>query len=133
MANNTSNMTFRQLTSSGDWTFGAGLGNYASQTQAIALNLQTSVLMWSGDFFASLNPWLNWKGLLNTGQQKNLNTSLTSFIAGCYGIMSVQSASVVVNPTTRLAFAQYTVNTVYSTQVVNQVQILSGQNGGLLA
>lgn len=130
---NIPNMTFRQLNAAGDWTAGAGLGNYATNTQAIALNIQTSVLMWAGDFFASLNGWLNWKGLLNVGQQKNLNTSLKNLISGCYGVMSVPSATVVVNASTREAFANYKVNTVFSTQVVNQVQILSGQNGGLLA
>lgn len=129
----TSDMIFRQVTSSGDWTFGAGLGNYSSKTQAIALNIQTSVLMWSGDFFASLNPWINWKGLLNVGQQNNLNSALNNLISQCYGVMDVPSASIIVNPTTRMAFAQYTVDTVYSTTVVNNVQILSGQNGGLIA
>ena len=66
-------MNFRQLTSTGDWTFGGGLANYASGTQAIALNIQTSVLMWQGDFFASLSGWVNWKGLMQVGTQKQLN------------------------------------------------------------
>lgn len=120
-------MIFRQLTSTGDWTFGAGLANYASAQQAIALNIQTSVLMWQGDFFTSLPGWVNWKGLLNVGTQQKLNAALQTVIAQCYGVQQIISASVVVNPTTRKAFARYTVVTVYSTQVVNQVGILSGQ------
>lgn len=122
-------MIFRQLTATGDWTFGGGLSNYASGAQAIALNIQTSVLMWQGDCFFSLQPWINWKGLLNIGQQRNLDTALQGLLGACYGVMGIVSASIVVNPTTRMAFAQYTINTVYSTQVTNQVQILSGQQG----
>lgn len=120
-------MNFRQLTASGDWTFGGGLSNYATGQQAIALNIQTSVLMWAGDFFASLNGWINWKSLLNIGQEKNMNAALQTLLSQCYGVQNIVSAAIVVNPTTRMAFATYTVNTVYSQQVTNNVQILSGQ------
>ena len=123
-------MIFRQLTAGGDWVFGGGLSNYASAQQAIALNIQTSVLMWAGDCFFSLNGWVNWKGLLAVGTQKQLNSSLQSVIAQCYGVMSITSASVIVNPTTRLALAQYSVNTVYSQQVTNQIALLSGTQVG---
>lgn len=122
-------MIFRQLTSGGDWTFGAGLANYASAQQAIALNIQTSVLMWQGDCFFSLPNWINWKGLLNVGQQKNLDTALQALLLRCYGVMGIVRAAVIVNPTTRNFFASYTVVTVYSQQVTNQIQILSGQVG----
>jgi hypothetical protein len=122
-------MNFRQLTSTGDWTFGGGLANYATGQQAIELNLSTSIKMWAGDFFASLSPWINWKSLLNVGQQNNLNAALQTLISQSYGISAINSASVIVNPTTRMAFATYDVLTVYSTQVVNQVSVLSGQPG----
>ena len=127
-------MNFRQLTSTGDWTFGAGLGNYATTQQAIALNIQTSILMWAGDcFFSLIGPgWINWKALMNVGQQKNLDASLQKLLSQCYGVQLIVAASVVTNPTTRQFFAAYTVDTVYSTQVTNQVSILSGQGGGLI-
>jgi hypothetical protein len=120
-------MKFRQLTATNDWTFGGGLSNYASGQQAIALNIQTSILMFAGDFFASLSGWINWRGLLNVGQQKNLDTALQTLLSQCYGVQGIISANVVVNKTTRKFFASYVVDTVYSQQVVNQVQILSGQ------
>lgn len=122
-------MIFRQLTQSGDWTFGGGLSNYASGQQAIALNIFTSVRMWAGDFFASLNGWINWKGALNVGQQNNLNAALQGLLSRSYGVQSIVSASVVVNPTTRQFFATYTVDTVFSQQVTSQVAILSNQPG----
>lgn len=122
-------MIFRQLNSDGDWTYGAGLSNYATTQQAIALNIQTSILMWQGDCFFSLAGWINWKGLMNIGTQNDLNASLQTILAQCYGVMGIVSASVIVNPTTRNYFATYTVDTVYSQQVTSQVQILSGQAG----
>lgn len=120
-------MIFRQLTAAGDWTFGAGIANYATGQQAIGLNIKTSILMWKGDCFFSLPGWINWKGLLNVGQKNNLNSALQLQLAGCEGVMNIESASVTINPTTRMALAIYTVNTVYSQQITNQVQILSGQ------
>lgn len=122
-------MIFRQLTKSNDWTFGAGLANYAQAQQAIALNIQTLVLSWVGDCFFSLPTGINWKALLNVGQQKNLNSALQVLLSNAYGVMNVVSGSVVVNPTTRMAVATYTVNTVYSQQISNQLQILIGQPG----
>lgn len=122
-------MNFRQLTSSGDWTFGSGLANYASGQQAIALNLLTSILMWAGNFFASLNGWINWKGLMQVGTQKQLDFALQSLISQSYGVQTIVAASVVVNTTTRQFFATYDITSIYSQQVTNQVQILSGQAG----
>lgn len=126
-------MIFRQLTAGGDWTFGGGLSNYASAQQAINLNIETSIKMWAGDFFTSLPGWVNWKGLFQVGQQSNLNTALKTLLSQCYGVQAVIAASIVVNPTTRIAAAQYTVLTVYSQQVTSQVQILSGQPGAPIA
>lgn len=122
-------MNFRQLTISGDWTYGGGLSNYSSGQQAIALNIKTSVLMWAGDFFASLNGWINWKSLMNVGKEASLNAALQGILSQAFGVQQVINAAVVVNPTTRQFFATYTVVTVYSQQVTSQVQILSGQPG----
>lgn len=122
-------MNFRQLTVNGDWTFGAGLSNYASGQQAIALNLKTSIQMWAGDFFASLAGWINWKGLMQVGTQKQLDAALEALISRSYGIAGITSATVVVNPVSRRFSPTYAVDTVYSQQVVDQAKILSGQPG----
>lgn len=126
-------MIFRQITSNGDWTFGAGLGNYASNEQAINLNIQTSILMWQGDCFFSLPGWVNWKGLMNVGTQQSLDAALQTLLSQLDGVMAITNASVVVNTTTRAFYATYTIDTVYSQQVTNQIQILSGQTGSLIA
>ena len=120
-------MQFRQLTKNNDWTFGGGLSNYASGAQAVELNLLTSIQMWAGDFFASLNPWINWKGLMQIGKQKQLDAALQGLISRSFGVQGINSASVRFNPTTRKFFPTYDVSTIYSTQVVHAVQILSGQ------
>lgn len=127
------NMTFRALTPSGDWVFGSGLGAYATGQAAIGLLLVTSVRMWAGDAFFALNgngvaPWVNWLGLTNTGRQQQLNAALQTLLFGCYGVMSVTAASVDINPNTRTFSATYSVQTIYSQQITNTIQIASGQS-----
>ena len=123
-------MIFRQLAPvTNDWTFGQGYSGYAQNQQALALNIQTLVLSWVGDCFFSLQTGINWKALLNIGQQANLNAALQNLLSGAYGVMNVVDASVVVNPTTRMAIATYTVATVYSQTISAQLQVLIGQPG----
>lgn len=122
-------MIFRQLTPNGDWTFGKGVANYAQNQDAIALNILTSVKSWVGDCFFSLQFGINWKQLMNTGQQSNLNAALQNLLLRTYGVVSIVSSSVNFNPNTRLFSASYTVNTVYSQTVVDQVNILTGPFG----
>lgn len=119
-------MTFRQLTLNGDWSFGNGVSSYAVNQDAIALNIKTAVRMWAGDSFWSLTGWVNWKGLFNIGGQNRLDAALQTILLQCYGVMQVVSASVKYDQKTRIAVASYVVNTVYSQQITDEVQLLSG-------
>lgn len=122
-------MIYRQLTPTNDWTFGNGVSSYATNQQAIALNIKTAIQMWAGDSFWSLTGWINWKGLFAIGGQNQLNTALQTLLLQCYGVMSVVSASVTFSTSTRQATVSYTVNTVYSQQISASIQLLSGNPG----
>lgn len=123
------NMIFRQLTTSGDWTFGAGTSGFAQAEQAINLNVQTLIKSWQGDCFFDLQAGINWKGLLNVGQQKNLNAALQNLLAAAYGVVQVRTSAVAFDPFDRSLTATYTVDTVYTQNVVSQVSILSNNAG----
>ena len=118
-------MIFRTLDANGDWNFGCGVQNFARGQQAIALNLQTLIQCWVGDCFFSLPTGVNWKQLMNYGQQANLNSALQSLVLRAYGVVSIVSSKIDFNATSRKFTASYTVNTVYSQQVTNQLTILS--------
>lgn len=119
-------MIFRNLDSDGDWTYGKGVQNFAREQKAIALNIQTLILSWVGDCFFNLQSGIDWKQLLNYGQQANLNAALQSLLAGAYGVVRLVSADVLFNPTTRNLAASYVVDTVYSQGVRNQINVLEG-------
>jgi hypothetical protein len=116
---------FRTLDANGDWVFGKGIQDFARGQQAIALNLQTLIQCWVGDCFFSLQTGINWKRLMNYGQQANLNSALQSLVLRAYGVVSIVSSKIDFSAGSRKFTASYTVNTVYSQQVTNQLTILS--------
>lgn len=123
-------MIHRQLDANHDWTFGKGVQNFAREQQAIALNIDTLLLSWVGDCFFNLQSGVNWKQLLNYGQQANLDAALQSVLSGAYGVVRLVSASVLFNPSTRNVAATYVVDTVYSQSVKNQITIFDSTGAG---
>lgn len=119
-------MIFRQITADGDWTFGAGLGNYASNEQAINLNIKTSLLSWVGDCFFALQFGVDWVRLLDTGQQANLQTALKTMILSLYGVVDVTEVIAFFDPMTRRLSVQYSVTTIFSQNYQSQVSVLVG-------
>lgn len=122
-------MIFRQLDSNGDWTFGKGRSNYAKDAEAVAVNIRTTLLSWTGDCFFDLKFGVDWTRLLDTGQQKNLQVSLESVILKSYGVVSVQSVSSTFDAQSRKLDVQYVATTVFSQNFQSQVNILAGAVG----
>lgn len=119
-------MIFRQLDSSGDWTFGKGIANYAQNEAAINLNIQTALLCWVGDCFFALKFGIDWTRLLDTGQQKNLQLALQTLILGLYGVVGVDTVSAFFDPTTRKLSVKYAATTIFSQSFQSQVDVLVG-------
>ena len=50
----------RRLDKNHDWTFGQGFSNYASESEAIAQNVQTRLWSFTNDWFLDLEHGLPW-------------------------------------------------------------------------
>lgn len=122
-------MIFRQLDSNHDWTFGKGIANYAQNDQAIALDVQTSLLSWVGDCFFDLQFGIDWARLLDTGQQNNLQIALESLILKSYGVVSVTSVSANFNINTRGLGVNFDIDTIFSKSFQSQVSIIANTVG----
>ena len=118
-------MIFRQLDANGDFTWGKGVQNFARGQQAIALNLQTLIQCWVGDCFFALQMGINWKQLMNYGPNAGLDSALQVLILRAYGVVSMVSATIRHDAQSRNFTASYTVDTVYTKAVTNQLTILS--------
>lgn len=113
-------MEFRQLTDAGDWTFGSGLNNYASDDDAIGLNIRTRILSWVGDCFFDAGAGIDWVNRLGSrNQQELLELDLRTLILQTEGVTAINNISVVV--TGRDFSATYDIQTIYSQSYLDEL------------
>ena len=115
-------MRFRNLTNNNDWDFGRGLQSYASDADAIALNVKTRLQSWIGDCFFDMVTGIDWQNrLARFGQEPYLREELQKLILETDGVLSIESISTSMEG--RSLIAQYTINTIYSRSASDSVQI----------
>jgi hypothetical protein len=119
-------MIFRNLTSSGDWTFGYGKSCYATNESAVALNIKTTLACWVGNCPWDMTFGIDWINRLNLNQTKQLEQDLAAAIMQCYGVVKIDSFSVDFNSVTRFASVSYTIDTVYGENFNAQINDLLG-------
>ena len=122
-------MIFRNLTSTGDWTFGFGKSCYAVARAAIALEIQTRLSSWVGGCFWDLGMGIDWINRLDVNQAVQLKLDLASLISQSYGVVGITQLSWALNSQTRAFVIQYTVDTIYGTNFNNEVTVLLGAQG----
>lgn len=116
-------MKFRSLTALGDWQFGSGLNSYAVTQQAIALNIKTSILSFLKDCWFAPNAGIDWLRLLGTpGTQQEIQLTVKGIILQCYGVTQVNS--VLANVNGRNLTVTYSINTIYTSNYTNTVNIM---------
>ena len=121
-------MIIRALTTSGDWTFGAGQNNYLQGNAAIALNIQTRLLSFQGDAFFDMTAGINWTARLDTGQQANLEADIKTLIQQSYGVVGVTAISYVYNAQNRIETVNATINTIYTQGYITTFNLATGNN-----
>lgn len=124
-------MIFRQLTSSGDWTFGKGINGYAVTENAIELNIRTRLLSWKGNCFFSLDDFVDWLSRLDKGQEDNLSRELRTVILQSFGVVSADIVSVNLDRATRNMTITYRVTTIYGQTFSNTLNMAAGSPIGL--
>lgn len=90
-------MSFRNLDSMGDWTWGVGRNNYVIQSQEIALNIKTRVLSFLGDCFFAPTEGIDWWHLLEYGKQAELENAVMATIAATDGVETVEQVESYIN------------------------------------
>jgi len=115
-------MIFRALTTEGDWTFGAGLNNYASNNIAIGFNIETRIKSWLNDCFFDQNAGIDWVNRLGSkGQRDLLEQDIRRIILQSYGVTSIISFDTIL--TNRNLTTRYNILTIFSTTFQNTVTI----------
>lgn len=114
-------MICRALDSNGDWTFGAGKGNYLSGNAAVTQTIQTDVSSWLGDCFFDLGAGVDWLNFLGGSKsQLALNLAVAANIlnasdtTGAVYVTGVFQLSISLNTRTRGFAVTYLAQTIYS-------------------
>ncbi len=104
----------RALTSTGDWTFGAGINNYATGNAEVAINIQTRLLSFLGDCFFDTGAGIDWFNLLGSKNQVALQLAVAAVILNTANVTGGLQLSVTYNELTRALSIVYQVQTTYS-------------------
>lgn len=107
-------MRVRSLTSSGDWSFGAGVNNYSLGNIAIAQNIQTRLMSFLGNCFFDTGAGIDWFNLLGNKNQTALNLAISAVILNTDDVTGILQLSVSLT-TLRVLSVSYNVQTIYST------------------
>jgi len=122
-------MKHRALNLTGDWIFGSGKANYATEEHAIELDIATRLRSWRNDCFFDFDAGIDWVSRLDKGQKDNLINDIKKLLIQSYGVVKINSVTVSDNPVTRALIITYNVDTIYSESFTNQVAIAAGEVG----
>lgn len=115
-------MIFRQLTVTGDWTFGAGKSNFASGDIAIGLNINTRIKSWLNDCFFNQTAGIDWTNRLGSKNQRELlDIDIRRIILQSFGVTSIINFDTVLND--RLFIGTYNIKTIFSPSFQNTISI----------
>ena len=113
---------FRALDVDNDWQFGAGLNNYASNNDAVALDIKTRLAEWLGDCFFATDRGIDWLNRLGkTNQRTPLENDIKTIILQTNGVTKLNSFTTTLAG--RVFTATYDVQTIYSKSYISFVEM----------
>ena len=116
-------MKVRRLNSDGDMTFGQGLANLASGSEAIRQNVVTRIKCFKNDWFLNIDEHIDWFNIL--GEKNNKSTILSEVkrvTAETYGVVKVTKIEVE-SESNRNAIINLNFTTIYDDEVYERVTI----------
>ena len=102
----------RTLDGNGDWTFGAGLNDYAANNAAVAQDIEMALNMLLGNCFFATNVGLPWWSLLGGKSLLAISLALNAALLSVTGVTGILSAVPTLSSNRRLVLT-YRVQTQY--------------------
>lgn len=111
-------MKVRRLDDDHDWTFGAGLANYATESEAIKQCVVTILLSWRDNWFLALDHGIDWKSyFVKNPNVKIMESDLRRNVRGVEGIYSLDDLRLTLNTVTRHLVVTVRYTDIYSKTV----------------
>lgn len=119
-------MIIRALDINGDWQFGKGQSSYLSGNLAIAENISTRLKSFLNDCFFDMNAGIDWITYLGTpGRQDELTLRVKALILLSYGVINCTQVSINVDRNKRAASLSYNINTIFSTNYQQDIEVVN--------
>lgn len=115
-------MSFRNLDSNHDWTFGKGKQNYVTQNSEIMINIKTRLLSFLGDCFFATGEGIDWWNHLGGKDRNVILLDAKKVINNTPGVRKLTSVDFYENANRQMVI-NYNVDTIYSTNIVSTVEI----------
>ena len=106
--------TVRAIDANGDWQWGHGKSSYKIGNDAVAQQIQCSVLSHLNDCFFDMGAGIDWFTLLGGKDSTALKLSISSTILGVTGVKAIKQISFNLNVSNRVFSVSYQVQTAYS-------------------
>jgi hypothetical protein len=119
-------MRFRGLDSNGDWMLGQGLGSYARDAAALALDIDTRIRCWYGNCPFDPQFGVDWLNRMDKLQRDNLLIELQRMILQTNGVVRINQVTYDHNTVTRELSVTYDIQTIYSASFRATVAALAG-------
>lgn len=115
-------MIVRQITQSGDWTYGAGRNNYLSANAAVAQTIACRLMSFLGDCFFATDAGIDWWNLLGGKNELALQLAINAVILNTENVTGIVTLNVALDHETRAFSISYTASTSFGnvSAVVNQ-------------
>lgn len=115
-------MSFRGIDGANDWFFGQGVQSYFTKNDEIAANIKTTLQTFLQECFFDPNFGVPWFGVLGQKNPQLLLVALRTAIAGVTGVTGINDVEYNLTAE-RVAQVRYNINTIYTTQLIGQVNL----------
>jgi hypothetical protein len=116
-------MIYRKLDANGDYTVGQGSGNFhKDQPEAVAQAVKTRLGLIQGEWFLDIKNGTPYNSqILGAGMVSKYDRAIQDVIVNTVGVKRIVSYSSGVNPDTRAASINCTIDTIYGQAEVQQI------------
>jgi hypothetical protein len=114
-------MIIRNLTSTGDWTFGSGQSDYLRDLPALKLNLRTRLKSWRGDCFYAPAEGVDWNNFLDIGTKDFLDRDIKRVILQTEGVLKITEYTSTLDRDDRDVSINCTITTIFGTITIQEV------------
>jgi hypothetical protein len=109
-----SNSYIVRLSPGGDWSFGAGLNNYAQNNAAVAQDITYTLNELLGNCFFATNRGIDWWGLMGGKSLLAISLAVNTALLGVTGVTGILQTNISLNAQRQCSIT-YSVQTQYGT------------------